>query len=207
LARAAVKWLISDGWVRNPETTSVLEPSCGEMAWVTALLGNGFARDKLLANDVNLSGKWTTHPDFEDLDLRARDFLRADYRNFDLIVGNPPYNDTMAHLEVSFAALTSTGVLAYLLPIGWFTAQGDDGSRQAWIQGEGKPAHVYLVTPRPKFREGPGTDSAAYAMVVWAPGARRSSGFDILDWYSEREIDNIAKAEAKKAAKAAGIAA
>jgi hypothetical protein len=208
LARACVDRLIVDGWVRNPETMRVLEPTCGEMAWVKALLGKGFARDHLVANDTNPIPGWTVNPEFTGIDLHSRDFLRAGFHGFDLVVGNPPYNDTMAHLEVSLEALTSTGVLAYLLPIGWFTAQGGkDRTRQAWLNAEGKPAHVYLVTPRPKFREGTGTDSAAYAMVVWATGARRGAGFDIIDWFDAREMDDEEARPAKEAARLVAKAA
>jgi hypothetical protein len=202
LAREGVKRLIRDGWIRDRERTKVLEPSCGNMAWVKALLGNGFSRDKLLANDVNLSGKWTTNLEFSDLDLRARDFLNASYKGFDLVIGNPPYNDIMAHIEEAFAAMTSTGILAYLLSTTWFTANGEDGSRRRWIQNEGKPTFMYLCTPRPKFRETGGTDSAAYGLFIWAPGVRAASGFDILDWYDEREIDYAEAKAAKAIAKA-----
>jgi hypothetical protein len=203
LARAAIARLLADGWVRNPETLRVLEPSCGAMAWVKALLAKGFDPERLLANDVNLLPGLAVDPAYEGLEIHSLDFLRAEYRGFDLIVGNPPYNETMAHLEVSFEALSPMGVLAYLLPIGWFTAQGDDRSRQTWLRGEGKPSHAYLVTPRPKFREGPGTDSATYVLMVWAPGARRFAGFDILDWYAEREVDDAEKAAKKAAARIA----
>jgi len=204
LARACVDRLIVDGWVRNPETIRTLEPSCGEMAWVKALLWKGFARERLTANDSNPMPGVAVNPDFEGIDLQSRDFLRAGFRDFDLVVGNPPYNDTMAHLEVSLEALTPTGVLAYLLPIGWFTAQGGkERSRQAWLNGDGKPTHVYLVTPRPKFREGSGTDFAAYAMVVWATGARRGAGVDIIDWFDAREMDDEEARPAKEAARLA----
>lgn len=204
LARACVDRLIADGWVRNPETMRTLEPSCGAMAWVKALLAKGFTRERLVANDINLLLGLAVNPDYEGIDLTSRDFLRAGFHKFDLVVGNPPYNDTMAHLEVSLEALTPTGVLAYLLPIGWFTAQGGkERSRQSWLKGEGKLSHVYLVTPRPKFREGPGTDSSAYALVVWAPGARRGTGFDIIDWLAERDVDDEAARPAKEAARAA----
>lgn len=202
LAREGVKRLIADGWVRDIERTRVLEPSCGDMAWVKALLGKGFSKDKLVANDINLSGKWTTDPTFADVDMRARDFLKADYRGFDLVVGNPPYNDIWAHIEEALNAMHPTGILVYLLSTTWFTANGEDGARRKWIQGEGKPSFMYLCTPRPKFKETGGTDSAAYGLFIWSPGIRAASGFDILDWYDEREIDyEVAKA-AKKAAKA-----
>jgi hypothetical protein len=189
--------LVQDGWIRNPEVVRMLEPSCGAFAWVRAAIAIGIPAVRILANDLNLDAVAEIPEDLHGVRFESQNFLNAEFCEFDLIVGNPPYNDTMAHLEVSFNALTPTGILAQLLPIGWFTAQGGkDRTRQQWLDCEGKPAHVYLITPRPKFREGPGTDSAAYALVVWAPGARRSTGFDILDWLDDRTIDDdVRKAE------------
>ena len=210
LARACLAQLVRDGWVRAPECTTMLEPSCGAFAWVNAAIDMGFKPGLITANDINL--KWPSDDPVlqslvaQGMQVACHDFTKTNaFRYQDLICGNPPYNDIMAHLEVSFESLSSMGIVAYLLPIGWFTAAGQTGgrrserTRQVWLANEGRLAHVYLATPRPKFREGPGTDSASYALAVWAPGAYRGTGFSILDWYDEREKD-IARAKELKQA-------
>jgi hypothetical protein len=201
LARQCVTTLLRDEWFPK-DGTRFLEPSCGAMAWVRALMQAGVSAENIVANDINLSGVVTTNPEFVGVDLRARDFLKADYRGFDVVLGNPPFNDIMSHIEIGLEALKGPGILVYLLPYVWFTANGDANSRRLWVTGAGKPAASYLITPRPKFKETGGTDSAAYGLFVWT--SIRHTGksiFDVIDWYDEREKDRAAEKAAKFAAR------
>lgn len=188
LARACIQTLVRDGWIRDATRTRMLEPSCGQFAWVKAAIQAGVPKCYIHAIDVDQFLKLP-------FELNGIQFMNQDFTTdhqccaYDLICGNPPFNAIEAHLEASFEAVSETGIIAYLLPVLWFTAAGPLNQRKNRLLGAWKPSHQYLITPRPTFREKAGSDSAAYALWVWAPGMRRHSGFDILDWESERSKD------------------
>lgn len=191
LARVCVRALVQDQWVRHPEHTTVLEPQVGKFSWIRALSKHRFDSNRIWVNDENLD---VVPSDCRVISATNFDALKIpDPRiKWDLIVGNPPFNDAGPHIEAALSYLSPMGILAFLLPIGWFTAQGKDRSRQIWLAGDAKPSHKYLITPRPSFQES-GTDSATYAFVIWAPGSGLQSTTSTLDWFDEREIDRAEK--------------
>lgn len=194
LARKCIATLIEDGWVRDPASTKVLEPSVGRGAWVRALLGRGFVPRYIWVNDLDLSlfrDEIQKRPVDPGMIYWELDALKLGPMGWDLIVGNPPFNDAGSHIEQCLTYLSPMGVLAFLLPIGWFTARGKQHSRISWIKTDGKPRHLYLITPRPSFSDS-GTDSATYVLAVWAPGSKGfATTLSILDWYEERDDDKL----------------
>lgn len=192
LASACIKVLIADGWIRSPEATRVLEPSCGRGAWVRAMIAQGFDPESVYVNDIREEAVRACPAAIPKGNRSAIDFLLMGQQNFgssyfDLVAGNPPFSDTGAHIEAGMDVLAANGILAYLLQLNWFTARGKEDSRIRWIWGLGRPSHFYLISPRPSFTEG-GTDSGAYCLAVWAPGTRgRDTTFSMLDWAKDRD--------------------
>jgi hypothetical protein len=148
----------------------VLEPSVGHGAWVRAI------RSRL--------------PDAEvltcDLDPEARhegdrhevaDFLTVAPPDVDLIVGNPPFSEALAHVE---HALTLAPAVGFLLRLAFLEGQ----NRAAFWRAH--PAYeVHVLTQRPSFTGG-GTDSAAYGFFVWLRGFRGPTHQHHLDWRGVR---------------------
>lgn len=197
LARKCITTLIEDGWVRDPARTRVLEPSVGRGAWLNALILHKFETKNIWVNDIDVAIVRKAVVGFNQYEYEGMTCWQRDALDlkpslgWDLICGNPPFNDAGSHIEVSLSLLSPMGVLAYLLPIGWFTARGKQHSRISWIKTDGKPRHLYLITPRPSFSDS-GTDSATYVLAVWAPGAKGfATTLSIIDWYEERETDHM----------------
>lgn len=173
LSLAAVRCLVADGHT-DPRAV-VLEPSCGSGSWINALRECGFDLKRIHGIDLR---KWAV----EQLPCKGTvgDFLKQDVAGkYNLIVGNPPFNDADAHVRHALGGLAPGGVLAFLLRFGWFTAEkpqrdvkgvrvGDSRRDLVWGVGPrcNRPVHIYIVMPRPSFT-GDGQDSATYCVAVW----------------------------------------
>lgn len=180
LALAAVRALVSDGWISPTHEPLILEPSVGTGAWARALLSEGFAPDTIDVGDIDrelVDRSPTTGNRF------VGDFLSLQVqKRYDVIVGNPPYNDATRHVAKSLGLLAHGGVCALLLRDGWMAAalsreideSRPERHRRTWLwgadgnSGAAKPRHIYLVMPRPSFRsKGGGSDASTYVIPVW----------------------------------------
>ena len=90
------------------------------------------------------------------------DFLTAAPRyahveRHDVVCGNPPYADALAHVV---QALRVAPVVALLLRLNFL---GSKKRRDFWAR---HPADVYVLSERPSF-DGEGTDATEYAWFVW----------------------------------------
>ena len=149
---------------------SVLEPSVGHGAWVRAIRSR-LPEAHIRSVDLDPAAKHDSadaieHGDFRDCDCWA-----------DLIVGNPPFSEALAHVE---HALTLAPAVGFLLRLAFLEGAG----RAAFWRAH--PAYeVHVLTQRPSFTGG-GTDSAAYAYFVWLRGFRGPTLQRHLDWRGVR---------------------
>jgi len=110
------------------------------------------------------------------------DYLEWDgYKPYDWIVGNPPYQDAMAHVLHSFDLLSPGGNLCFLLRLAFLESKK---RVKFWVN---HPAHkIWVLAERPSFTGG-GTDNCAYGFFWWKkrgeyeprPG---STMIDVLSW-------------------------
>lgn len=97
--------------------------------------------------------------------------------SYDLIIGNPPFNEAEYHVRHAVRQLKpGTGRLAYLLRLNFL---GSMERTDFWAKY--RPIKVYAITPRPDFltpeltpvlnKHGKkGTDATEYALFVWSRG-------------------------------------
>lgn len=104
-----------------------------------------------------------------------QDFLEwLDPRQFDLVMGNPPYKYAEAFVRRSLACLRLGGVLALLLPLRFLESQ-----RRMELWAEHPPIAVSVCANRPSFDGTGKTNATAYAFYFWRKGYR---GTTKLTW-------------------------
>lgn len=150
-----------------------LDPCCGDGAILDALHASGWAIEHLDGWEI----------DRERADVAQRkgygvtlgDALAADHEWWSpqLVVMNPPF---FAAEEFVRKALDETretrGTVAALLRLAFL-----EGKARAAFHRE-HPSDVFALSKRPSFTGG-GTDSCAYAWLIWAPG--RGGRWSILE--------------------------
>lgn len=169
---------VADACVRTlaytlPPNARVLEPHAGGGAFVRALLAS--RRDV----SVSVMDKDSEAPAFDlarerGLPYVDLDFLQSAPSDYDWIVGNPPYQNALAHVQ---HALTHalTGV-AFLLRLSFL----EGAVRQPFFV-EHPPCDVHVLVNRPSFAFG-GTDSQAYAFFVWRVRCVSAPRIRWLNW-------------------------
>lgn len=161
-ARGIVRWLDERFFASTPPAR-VLEPSVGGGAFIGPIQET-WPDARVEAIDVDPLAPGLQYADSST----AGDYMEIiTTGRYDLCVGNPPYReDLVAWIERS---RRSARVVAYLLRASF--AGGVE--RQEWFSGSGKPSHVVVLSPRPKW-EGPGarkqTDQADSYLFVWVEG-------------------------------------
>jgi hypothetical protein len=94
------------------------------------------------------------------------DFLELSPGRFDVVIGNPPYDQA---LDFVTRALPLAPVVVFLLRLNWLAS----AARNALMRSHAPD--VYVLPDRPSFRGG-GSDSTEYAWFVWHGDARRAAG-------------------------------
>lgn len=87
----------------------------------------------------------------------------------DAVVMNPPYRDALEFVQLAYARTRPGRTVAVLLRLAFLEGQ----ARGVWLRDHAPD--VYVLSRRPSFT-GKGTDSTAYAWMVWRAGVERSSG-------------------------------
>lgn len=154
--RQCLEHIVLKYCITTPRT--ILEPSAGRGNVVDGAR-LFYPEAKIFAIDKYVSGEWE-NADFST----TMDFLDADdgnvKREFDLVIGNPPYSLAQEFIELS----CSMGhVVIFLLRIA-FMASG----KRAEFWERHPPSGVWVHPNRPSFSNR-GTDSADYAWFVWQP--------------------------------------
>lgn len=78
----------------------------------------------------------------------------------DLIITNPPFSLGQEFIERSLSHCR--GVVCYLMRLNFLGSQ----KRKVWWQKR-LPTHLYVLSNRPSFKQGGGTDATEYAWYVW----------------------------------------
>lgn len=176
LARRLVELLQRDGWCFDGG--SVLEPSAGTGAFVTAVKENTDADVTYIhANDIvyvpgppasveHSVDVWSAGP-FEDFTEDG----------WSLILGNPPYSQAEQHIRHGLKLLAPGGVLAFLLRLAFL----ESAERIPFWRAH-PAAAVYVLSERPSFTGG-GTDSTAYGLFVWCNWRRpEPTRLEVVSW-------------------------
>lgn len=89
------------------------------------------------------------------------DFLKTEFNEkYDIIIGNPPYSETLEFVNKSLGLLSDDGILIFLLR----TAFLESKSRYKFWQ-ENPLSRLYTLSKRPSFT-GKGTDATSYSWFV-----------------------------------------
>ncbi len=95
---------------------------------------------------------------------------------FDWIIGNPPYQDAMAHVLHAFSLLRPLGSLCFLLRLAFLESKKRYGFWQE------HPLHkVWVLSERPSFVGGK-TDNCAYGFFWWKRTVEPDQKIEILSW-------------------------
>lgn len=94
------------------------------------------------------------------------DFLEMNItKKYDLIIGNPPFNQAIDFVKKSLGLLKPNGKLVFLLR----TAFMESNRRyEFWQDPRHKLSGLYTLHERPSFT-GHGTDATSYSWFVWEP--------------------------------------
>jgi hypothetical protein len=95
---------------------------------------------------------------------------------FDFVIGNPPFNDALDHVQRALSLTKSTGGVGFLLRIGFFASI----SRfEFWQKHPAKK--VWVLAERPSFAHGT-TDAQEYAFFYWTPGYKGATEIEVIRW-------------------------
>ena len=90
-------------------------------------------------------------------------------KKYDLIIGNPPFNQAIEFVEKCLGLLKPGGRLIFLLRTAFMES---DQRFEFWQQEDHQLAGLYTLHKRPSFT-GHGTDATSYSWFVWQPGSSR----------------------------------
>jgi len=189
LAHAAAGWLARDGFL--VDGMRVLEPSAGKGAWVDAVRAH-ISPESMLAIDIDpdrccelkargipaLEGDFLAH-DGASLAITSPWYPEVKSVDFDALVGNPPYTGAEAHVRRALALRSRFGMVAFLLRLSLL-----ESKERIPFWKEHPASKVYVLSERPSFSGGTGTDNAAYAVICWAKWHRGPTELAVCSWKS-----------------------
>lgn len=98
---------------------------------------------------------------------RHGDFLTMPfYADYDLILGNPPYNIAEDVIRRAWSLLSDGGMMMFLLLLNFWSTQ----DRAVRLFRQIKPIHVAPYAKRPSFTGDGKTDAREYALFIWQKG-------------------------------------
>ena len=153
----------------------VLEPSAGEGVFEGPVMELSAGGRAVIMADVSPAGPGMFAGDF--LEPAFREFL-GDISSvgYSSVVGNPPYKRAEAFVRHSIEMVQTGGYVAFLLRLAFL-----ESAKRAPLFAEHPPKAVHVLVNRPSFT-GNGTDSAAYAFVIWQRGFTGKTELGWLDW-------------------------
>jgi predicted TPR repeat methyltransferase len=157
------------------DSYKVLDPGCGTGVW-----GKAIRKQYPLAIIEGVDIK------LPDIDLSCynglvqRDYLDLIYgREFDLIIGNPPYSLAEDFLDKSFELITNGGFIAFLLR----SAFAESRKRyDRFFSVLKHPKYIYQSVSRVSFTGDGKSDNTAYSFFIWEDGFVGETTFKWLDW-------------------------
>lgn len=146
-----------------PTPRRILDPSCGGAAFLRAARGP-WAGAKRIGVDISQTAAMFAMA--TGAEFACADFLRWECAEpFDLILGNPPYNDAEAHVWAALRHLRDGGMVAFLLRLSFLASKQ---RMRGVCSGPGRA--VTPISPRPSFT-GTGNDNSEYALFTWTKNA------------------------------------
>lgn len=179
LAGRALQWLRP----HIPEPRFICDPGAGSGAWGEAA--------RMIWPYAHITGIErrvpATKPVCYDSWLAA-DYVESPYLDglaapFDLIIGNPPFNQAEQFVRKSMELLTMSGRCFFLLRLGFLESAGRVSFFKHYC-----PTHVITLVQRPSFKPSERgektTDYAAYALFLWHKAERYHGLYygGWLDW-------------------------
>ena len=159
----------------------MLEPGCGDAAPFAK-----HAKKRGVYSALGVDIRDITRPGL----IGNTDFLSPGFNpapTFDVIATNPPYNLAQEFVEKSLTLLSSNGIAAFLLRLGFLASL-----KRAELFKRRPPCQIEVLQRRPSFT-GNGTDSHDYAVFYWT-GNHSIFKHPIISWY---ENPRNTKQEAK----------
>lgn len=166
VADDALSFLPAD-WI--PER--ILDPGAGTGVWGNAARRK--YRDAFIAG-VELRSE-TRKPDAYDLWLHDDFLLTEPLIQYNLVVGNPPYNRAEQFIRHSFKYLYAGGYMVMLLRLNFLEGQ----IRNKGLWREYPPRIVVVRSSRVSFTGDGQTNATAYAYYIWQNGY---TGETVLKW-------------------------
>lgn len=173
LADAVIDWLITNygmaNWVQN---LKVLDPGAGNGVWGRAVLGRFGEKNRAFISGLDIRN--VREPVGYDLWFNRTDFLNPKLNFgkpnfFNLIIGNPPFNQAEEFIWTGLKFLNQIGILVYLLPSGFLYTQ----TRGRGLFKNHPPQTILNLMQRPNFTGPRGeslgkSNSDDYSVVVWS---------------------------------------
>lgn len=146
----------------------VLEPGAGSGNIIKTLQKYGdFSIDA-----VEIRPEEAQHLQDLGVNVIIDDFLSMNLgKKYDLIIGNPPFNQAIEFVEKCLGLLKPGGRLIFLLRTAFMES---DQRFEFWQQEDHQLAGLYTLHKRPSFT-GHGTDATSYSWFVWQPGSSRQT--------------------------------
>ena len=138
----------------------VLEPNAGN-GNICRVIKNKYPTKKLTSIEIR-------DCEFNSLNECSDEVIIGDYitlpitSKYDIIIGNPPFNIAKECILKSLSLLKDEGVLIFLLR----TAFLESKVRYDFWQ-ENPISNLYVLSKRPSFTGGKGTDSTSYSWFIW----------------------------------------
>lgn len=168
----------------------IIEPGAGDGAILRAMVEDGFPPERMVgveANKERADAMCTVHRNVNVLPL---DWFSPDVQaKLDklgvtseprIVIGNPPFSKAEEFIVRSLQVAGEDGIVVMLLRLGFLE------SKKRCEFHKAHPAHVYVLTTRPSFIKGKGTDSTAYGWFVW--GDRKPGRWETLEGGPPRKI-------------------
>lgn len=154
----------------------VLEPSCGDGAFVEPLFEKGVGAPVLM-DLIDYGVPHTRVCNYLSDEALTDLSLICTRVGYSLIVGNPPFSLAEKFVRRSFELVATGGFIGFLLRIDFL------GSRKRHpFFVKHPPYQVHILTTRPRFRGTSGTDVYNYAFVIWKEGFTGLPTLHWMDW-------------------------
>jgi hypothetical protein len=171
-------WLIEAALelVSPPPLPAILDVHAGDGRWGTAAIDRWpdchieGVEKRPLPRPSGFDG-WHSHCLFPEC---AGDFRRT----FDLILGNPSYQNVEATIRAGWDLLAPAGTMLFLLPLRFLASQ----SRRDGLFREIPPKSVTVCSKRPSFQADGKTNATDFGLFLWS---RCWRGTPALKWLKE----------------------
>jgi hypothetical protein len=152
---------------------TILEPSAGSGNFVRTLRKLGYTNHitgvEVRGNEVSELEKYCD-------EVICGDFLTYNFtQTYDIIFGNPPYNQAMDFVTKSLGLLDRHGALILLLR----TAFLESKKRHEFWQAN-PVTRLWVLSERPSFTGDGNTDNSSYSWFIWEKGFAKNQEIKVI---------------------------